>query len=609
MSKLGSIWALTRGQRVRYGGALASLVVASVLLYLAPLAPQAMIDHVLMDAGSGSGVSLWALSVMGGRERVAGALWIPAVWVVGLTGLAGVFTYLRGRWAEQASESIVRSVRDRVYGHIQRLPARYFDKAESGDLVQRCTSDVETLRVFLAGQVVEIGRAAAMLLIPLPLMWSIDWRMTLASVVLLGPVVGFSFGYFRRVQRLFKAKDEAEGALTSTIQENLSGIRVVRAFARQGYEVERFTSANATERDLHLKVYLAMARYWSLSDLLCVGQKGLVVAAGVWLLARGELGVGAFFFFLAAANLFIWPVRMLGRILTDLGKAMVAVERLLEVLEEPEESGAVAGSEAAPTQVRGAVSFEGVRFGYGDASTLAVDGVSFSAEPGETLALVGPSGAGKSTLASLLLRLYDPREGRILLDGRDISTLDRSFVRSAVASVLQEPFLFSKTLRENIMIARPDATERELHEASAFAAVHDTIVGFEEGYGSRVGERGVTLSGGQRQRVAIARAVIQDPPVLILDDAMSAVDLETEETILEALRRRHGRRTTIVIAHRLSTLMHADTIVVLDESRVVQRGTHAGLLREEGLYARLWRLQTELELGDDANDAEGGGDG
>ncbi|MEM7754725.1 MAG: ABC transporter ATP-binding protein [Planctomycetota bacterium] len=518
--------------------------------------------------------------------------------VVGFTALAGVFTYLRSRWAEQASESIVRSVRDRMYGHMQKLPASYFDSAESGDLVQRCSSDVETLRVFLSAHLVEIGRAAAMLLIPLPLMWSIEPRMTVASVVLLPIVVVFSFGYFVRIKKLFKAKDEAEGALTSAIQENLSGIRVVRAFARQAFEEEKLAKVNAEERDLHLEVYLAMARFWSFSDLLCFAQKGLVVGVGVWMIARGELGVGAFFFFLAAVNLFIWPVRMLGRILTDLGKAAVAVERIFEVLDAEEEAEPAAPIVLERPEV--AVRFEDVRFAYGtDGGTGSevIRGVSFEIGAGETLALVGPSGAGKSTLAALLLRLYDPTGGRITLDGVDIGQMERRAVRSAVASVLQEPFLFSKTLGENIAIARPEAAEGELHGAAIAAAIHETIEGFEHGYETAVGERGVTLSGGQRQRVAIARAVIRNPAVLLLDDAMSAVDAETEEALLGALRERHGKRTTIVIAHRLSTLAHADRVVVIEDGAVTQMGRHEELVREDGLYARLWSLQTSIGEG------------
>lgn len=592
-----------RGQRLRYLAAMLALAAASLMLYAGPLVVQATLDGVVLvseaDNGAGpehatphelSGVSRWTIEALGGAEYLGQNIWIAAAVTVALTVLAGLLTYLRGRWAAQAAEAIVKRVRDEAYDHLQRLPMRFYRDAKTGDLIQRCTSDIETFRLFLSQQVVEVGRAVAMFLTPLPLMLSIDPRMTAAAVVLLPFIFTFSLVYFVRVKSAFLEKDEAEGALTATIQENLSGIRVVRAFARQDYEIGRFDEKNDAHRRLDNRMYVLMARFWSLSDLLCMAQLAIVVFVGALLVTRGELGVGGFYFFLTATTLFTYPLRMMGRILTDLGKAIVALGRLREILEEPIEADSPDETDA---QLRGGVRFTDVSFAHGGAGRV-LDGVSFEIEPGQTLALLGPSGAGKTTVIDLLLRLQEHDGGHIELDGRDVRTIRRESLRSQMAVVMQEPFLYSKPLRENLTIGRPSASDEEMVEAASIAAVHESIESFERGYDTSVGERGVTLSGGQRQRVALARALLQEPAVLILDDSLSAVDTETESMILRALRERRRAHTTIVIAHRLSTLMHADTIVVLEGGKVVQMGDHTSLVSRPGMYKRLWEFQNGL---------------
>ena len=593
-TKYQMIWQLMAGKRLLYGAAILALVLASCFLYLVPLVPQVIIDGVLSkDPEAASALVQRAVALGGGREYLRDHLWIAAVLIVALTGAAGLFTYLRGRWSAMASEAIARRVRDSLYDQLQHLPCSYHDNAETGDQVQRCTSDVETLRRFLATQVVELGRAAFMMLVPIPLMLALDVRMTIVSILTIPPIVAFSVIFFRRVRVSFKATDEAEGKLTSTIQENLTGIRVVRAFARQDFEQYRFDDRNAIHRGLHYRLFKLLAAYWSLSDILCMGQKGLVVAMGGYWLAVGELRVGTFYFFLAAVNMFIWPVRMMGRILTDLGKALVAIDRIGGILQHPRETDPTVVAPPAGG-LRGEIVFEDVTFTHGS-ETKVLDRISFRVAPGETLALLGPSGSGKTTIVNLLLRFYEADAGRIIIDGTDSALLSRQAVRRMIAVVMQEPFLYSKSLKENIWLGRKNAVEPEIFEAAATACVHDAITEFEQGYNTVVGERGVTLSGGQRQRVALARALLDRSSILILDDALSAVDTDTEAMILDALRRQSGTCTRIVIAHRLATLMGADQILVLDHGRMIQRGTHAELLRSDGLYRRLWRIQSVWE--------------
>jgi ATP-binding cassette subfamily B protein len=598
--KFNAIWRLTAGARAMYAGAIGAMVVASCFLYLAPLVPHVVIDEVIVRANDAAGaaetpsLSRAAARLLGGAEWVAVNLWWPGVVVVLFTLLAGVFTYLRGRWSALATERVIRRVRDRVYDHLQRLPARFFDTAETGDTVQRCTSDVETLRTFMSTQIVEIGRAIIMLLVPLPLMISVDWRMTIVSVVLLPAIVAFGYVFFRRIRAVFKKVDEAEGAMTTTIQENLAGIRVVRAFARQAFERSKFRDRNGAHRDLDYRLYVELSWYWSLSDLMCLAQKSIVVGFGAWWLARGELAVGAYFFFLAAVMLFLWPMRMMGRILCDLGKALVAMERIGAILDEPREDANDAPADLPHAAVNGVISFDQVTFTHGRESPVLHE-VTFAVPAGRTLAILGPSGCGKSTIVNLLLRLYDADSGTIRVDGVDVRDISRTALRSCIALVMQEPFLYSKSLRDNVKIGRAAATDAEMIEATTVACVHESIARFESQYETVVGERGVTLSGGQRQRVAIARALLQRPAVLVLDDSLSAVDTETESLILEAICRRRGRHTTILIAHRLSTLMHADDILVMDKGRVIQRGDHASLVEQPGLYRRLWQIQNAAE--------------
>jgi ATP-binding cassette subfamily B protein len=575
------------GFRLRFALAIAAMLAGTGLRFLVPLVASGTIDYALQEEQGSRVVDIFRRLVE--QDWLARNLWIAGLLMVGLTFGAGCFNFLKGKLAAEASDGIARHLKNRLYSHLQQLPMRYFDKAETGDLVQRCTSDVETLRLAVSNQVVDVSHALILMGTAIPLMFLLDFHMALASFVLIGPIIAFGYFYIKRVRHLFQKFDEAEGKVTAVVQENLTGLRVVRAFRQQDFEIRKFSGPNQEYRDLGLRLIRLMAIYWSISDMVALTQNAIVLGLGTYFISAGQLTVGTLFAFIMLLNLVLWPVRQMGRTLTELGKSIVAIGRIQDILEEAEESSE---GQLTPANGRGHIVAKGVTFAHHDGQ-VALESVSFEVKPGQTLAILGPSGSGKSTLIHLLLRLYDYQSGSLSFDGVEMKDLDRKWARRQFATVMQEPFLFSKSIIENIRLGRPSAQEEEINRVAQMAHIHETIDRFPCGYETLVGERGVTLSGGQRQRVALARALLREAPVLLLDDALSAVDTETEEIIIKALKERHGKMTTLVIAHRLSTLAHADHVIVMDNGRIIQSGTHEELCESDGLYRRLWHIQNK----------------
>ncbi len=560
-------------QKKKYSLAIASMILGTISLLSVPYVFKLVLDQLTS-----------------GQAGLMETLIPSALLIVGLNSLHGFFTYLRGKWTAEASESIVRTLRHELYKHLEKLPSVYHDHADTGDLVQRCSSDVETLRVFLSSQVVEIVRVGLFFIISIPIMFSQNLRMSLLSLALVPLIVLMAVLFFRKVRGLFLKVDEAEGKLTTVLQENLTGIRVVRAFGRGDFEMEKFLVKNAEFRKYEYQLFKVLSVYWSLSDFLVFTQLGLVLIGGGYWVLQNEITIGTWILFWWLIRTIIWPIRHIGRVLADTGKATVAIDRIQEVLGEAPES-----EEPVPDQpVSGDIVIKDLSYSYKKGQPVLSD-LSLTIKKGETVALLGPPGSGKSTLVNLLVRLYDYENGSIQIGNQELKKINRDYVRNAFGMVLQDPFLYSKTVRENVVIGNTSAADHEVEESAHAADIHSNIIEFENGYETAVGERGITLSGGQRQRLAIARALLKNPEFLVLDDSLSAVDTKTEAHILRSLAKRRGKHTTILIAHRLSSTRLADRIFVFDHGRLTQSGTHDDLLSAKGPYQQLWNIQSELE--------------
>lgn len=581
--------------------AAAGLIFAIVSAYVIPIVTSFTIDYVLIpfaeegySAGSSSvpkALTDWVDSI-GGREFLLKHLYLMGILLLAATAVNAFSTFLRRSYIAYAGEGIAKNLRDDLYGHLAALPFDYHKHVSTGDLVQRCTSDVDTVRRFIQNQLLEVIRTVLMVVIAAAIMIYIDPMLTLWSVIIMPFLALASFIYFRKVTNSFSDSDEAEGKLSAAIQENLTGVRVVRAFGQQRREFDSFTEKNADYKKKTLRVNDLMGYFWSISDAFGYLQIMISLVVGVLYAIKGRISVGDMLVFVSYTAMLTWPVRQLGRILADLGKASVSLGRIDEILSSPIETEP--GLALTP-EIEGEVEFRNVSFRYEDSTEPVLDGVSFTAKRGETVAILGSTGSGKTSLVQLLQRLYTATSGEILIDGVNINDIEAHHLRRSIGIVMQEPFLYSRTIMDNIRMIDPSAPDEKVFEAARIASIHDVVLGFEKGYDTVVGERGVTLSGGQKQRVAIARMLMQSAPIIILDDSMSAVDTETDAAIRAALSGRRHSCTTFMISHRITTLCEADKILVLEHGKLVQQGTHEQLIREEGLYKRIADIQNALE--------------
>ncbi|MBO4563442.1 MAG: ABC transporter ATP-binding protein [Clostridia bacterium] len=581
--------------------AAAALIAAVLSAYLIPIVTSFTIDYVLLpyaEEGYSAGTASLPAWLMDRIEAIGGAqflikhLYIMGIALILVTAINAFSTYLRRSYIAYGGEGIAKNLRDDLYSHLANVPFDYHKHVSTGDLVQRCTSDVDTVRRFIQNQLLEIVRTVLMVVFAAVIMLRIDPLLTLWSVILMPFLALSSFIYFKKVTDTFEAADEAEGKLSATIQENLTGVRVVRAFGQQRREFDNFTEKNRDHRNKNRRVMELMAYYWSISDGFGYAQIMISLCVGALFAVRGRISVGEMLVFTSYTAMLTWPVRQLGRILADMGMASVSLGRIDEILSAPLETEP---GRALTPEITGDIEFRHVGFRYEDSTEPVLDDISFTAKHGETIAILGSTGSGKSSLVQLLQRLYTATSGEILVNGVNINDIERHHLRRNIGIVLQEPFLYSRTIKDNIRIVDPEAEDEKVFEAARIAAIHDVVTGFEAGYDTVVGERGVTLSGGQKQRVAIARMLMQAAPIIILDDSMSAVDTETDAAIRDALNGRRNSCTTFIISHRITTLCRADRILVLEHGRLVQQGTHEELIRVDGLYKRIADIQNMLE--------------
>ena len=537
------------------------------------------------------------VELLGGVSAMRQHLLLVALVVAAVGAMAALSRFIFRISNAKGSETFVERMRNELFSHIMILPYAWHGENTTGDIIQRCTSDVQTIKRFVSEQLVQLVRTVILIGMALVFMAGIHPKVMLVSAAFIPVILAYSLVFHVRIGNVFEKADVEEGVLSTIAQENLTGVRVVRAFGREIYERNRFEKQNEYYTGIWIRLIQIMSLFWSTGDILTGMQMLAVLMAGAAAHLNGTLTVGGYIAMISYNLMLVWPVRQLGRVISELSKAGISIDRLRYIMNsEPEKDKDGAGE---PPMDRDIV-FDNVSFTYDNGSAEVLHDVSLTIPAGSTLGILGGTGSGKSTLMYLLERLYElpPENGKITIGGVDIADIRKDYLRKNIGMVLQEPFLFSRTLSENIGIAGGSTDMKAIRRAAKAASIDDAIESFTSGYDTFVGERGVTLSGGQKQRTAIAQMLIRKPPVMVFDDSLSAVDAETDHKIRMAIRENTGSATVILIAHRITTIMNADNIIVLDKGRIRESGTHEELFAKNGLYRRIFDLQSagaELE--------------
>ena len=591
-SNAALIWDFLRGSKRFFVVAILSAALSSLAEMINPQIIRIALDHVIgsqpTDALSAPVLAL--AERFGGFAYLRQHLWIMASAIVIVAFFGVVGQYLFRVCNTKGAETLVKTMRDRLYAHIARLPFGWHMKNRTGDIIQRCTSDIDTLKRFVAEQLTSVFRITILVILSLIFMISMNPLLTLIAFLPMPLIIAYSMRFHKKIGAGFLDCDENEGKLSAMAQENLTGVRVVRAFGRERYEKDRFEAHNEYYTGLWVKLARIMSTYWSSADVFSGLQVMLVVVFGAVFCLKGRMIPGEYVAFLSYNQLLVWPIRMLGRMISEMSKAGVSIERIAYIMNSEEERDE---PDAVDADMTGDIRFEHVNFGYENSPQMLYD-IDFTIPAGTTLGILGGTGSGKSTMMALLDKLYsvEPGKGRITIGGVDVRKIRTEHLRRHIGMVLQEPYLFSRTLEENIAITRPELSREEVREAARAACLDETIESFAKGYETFVGERGVTLSGGQKQRAAIARTLTQNTPIMIFDDSLSAVDTETDAKIRAALQKRFGTATVILISHRITTLSKADQILVLDKGRIAERGSHDELKAAGGIYQKIYEIQS-----------------
>ena len=589
--KLTLLWQFLDGSKRFF---LASILAAGVTALADMLQPQ--IIRAAVDCAIGGKEGDFPPFVMNLVDRVGGFAYLGQnLWIMALAVLVVAMFQVASQYAfrvsnTKASETLVKTMRDQLFSHIQRLPFGWHMKNRTGDIIQRCTSDIDTTKNFLSEQLTSIFRIMILLVLSIFFMVSMHPVLTLIALIPAPVIILYSVKFHGKVHDGFMACDENEGKLSAMAQENLTGVRVVRAFGRERAEIDKFEKQNNYYTKLWEDMGKVLARFWSSSDILSGVQVMLVVVFGAYFCVKGSLSEGEYLAFISYNAQMVWPIRMLGRMISEMSKAGVSIDRVAYIMHSPVEQD---DPEATEAPMDGDICFEHVNFAYENSPQMLHD-VNFTMKAGTTLGILGGTGSGKSTMMLLLDKMYplDENGGRITIGGTDIRKIKTEHLRRNIGMVLQEPYLFSRTIAENIGITAPELNMEAVRSAAAAASLDDTVMGFAQGYETMVGERGVTLSGGQKQRVAIARMLTNDTPIMIFDDSLSAVDTETDAKIRRAISQRFGKASVILISHRITTLSAADKIIVLDRGRIVEEGTHEQLKTAGGIYQKIYETQS-----------------
>jgi ATP-binding cassette subfamily B protein len=582
-NRLKGMWRLMSGYHWKYGIAVLSLGIAALSKTATYMLLRYYADGILGESGDTSLISesLYLLPVI-------------ALGFIILALFEGLFTFTSGRLAAQTAEGVVFRLRNYLYDHLQRLSFSFHDTTPTGDLVQRCSSDVDAIRRFYADQAIGVGRIVILFTVNFIAILNLNVALALFSVIAVPLIVIISIFFFRKVTKAYEAYQEQDAVLSTTLQENLTGVRVVKAFARQDYEIENFDKDNFEKYRRGRRLLIMHSGYWPVSDIIA----GLQMLAGYTFAAimaiNGTITVGTFIAYAGLVVWLIWPMRNLGRLIVQTSTGLVSYGRVMNIIKVGREL-MEEGSYYPNENIQGEIIFDQLNFEF-ETNIPVLSDISFHCNPGDVIAILGPTGSGKTSLVNLLPRFYEYTDGSITLDGVELKQYPRKFLRRQIGIVEQEPFLFSRTIRENISYgAHREINQDEIEAAARAAAIHDVILSFPDGYDTLIGERGVTLSGGQKQRIAIARTLLKNPRILILDDSTSSVDTETEAEIRTALAHLMNGRTSFVIAHRIQSLMAADLILVLDEGRIIQCGTHDELIASDGIYKRIYHIQTRID--------------